>query len=189
MYRSLLAGRVLTVPTMSVVQMSQAIPSGTTFTFNAIRAFSKLSHVWFTFRKNGAKASSFICPTTVPTNAGAVPALTDGASPSARLSIGPHYWPQAAPVATIPEHFYQVQKALSGVPNITRDNYLNDCFTICFDLRKQPEDPSTALSTRSGDQLHVEFLNFSQDVATECWVTMFAFTCTCIRENGVTLLT
>ena len=189
MYRSLLAGRVLTVPTMSVVQMSQAIPSGTTFTFNAIRAFSKLSHVWFTFRNAGAKASSFICPTTVPANEGASPTLVDGASPSARLSIGPHYWPQAAPVATIPEHFYQVQKALSGVPNITRDNYLNDCFTICFDLRKQPEDPSTSLSTRSGDQLHVEFQNFTQDVATECWVTMFAFTCTCIRENGVTLLT
>jgi hypothetical protein len=82
-----------------------------------------------------------------------------------------------------------VQKAASGVPNISRDNYLHDCFTICFDLRRQPEDPSTSLSTRSGDQVHIELNNLTPDLATECWMTMLAFTCTCVRENGVTLLT
>ena len=195
MYKSLLASRVLTIPTMSVFQMVQPIPSGsTTFTFNAVRAFSKLSHIWLTFRNASAspvppRANSFICPTAVTTNVGGAPVLADGASPAARLSIGPHYWPQAAPVSTIPEHFYQMQKALPGIPNITRDNYLTNAFTICFDIRKQPEDPSTSLSTRSGDQLHVELSNLTANLATECWMTMFAFTCTCVRENGVTLLT
>ena len=198
-YRALLANRVLSIPTMTVYQMVRSIPSGSTsFTFDAVRAFSKLSHVWLTFRNTTTagsvtvappKASSFICPTTVPAYAGSSPLLADGNAPSARLSIGPHYWPAVAPVATIPEHFYQLQKALPGVPNITRDNFLNDCFTICFDIRRQPEDPSTSLSTRSGDQLHVELLNLTANLATECWMTMFAFTCTCVRENGVTLLT
>jgi hypothetical protein len=62
------------------------------------------------------------------TATGEAPALND-LSPSARLSIGPHYWPDPQPAQSIPEHFYQFQKALPGIPNITRDDFLNECFT------------------------------------------------------------
>jgi len=90
-YKALLANRVLSIPTMTVYQVVQSIPSGSTsFSFSAVRAFSRLSHVWLTFRNSGPRSSSFICPTTTA-GTGITPALSDGACPAARLSIGPHY--------------------------------------------------------------------------------------------------
>ena len=81
------------------------------------------------------------------------------------------------------------QKALPGIPNISRDNYLTNAFTIVFDVRKVPSDPTSSISTRSGDLLRVELQNLTADVATECWMTLFAFSVTAVRESGVTLLT
>jgi hypothetical protein len=196
-YKALLSSRVLSIPTMTIYQVVQSIPTGSTsFSFSAVRAFSRLSHVWLTFRNAGGRSSQFICPTTVAQNSGAQPLLSDnnntlGApnSPSARLSIGPHYWPDPQPANTIPELFYQLQQALPGVPNITRDNYLTNSFTIVFDVRKVPSDPTSSISTRSGDLLRVDLLNLTQNVATECWMTLFAFSVTAVRESGVTLLT
>lgn len=189
-YKALLSNRVLSIPTMTVYQVVQSIPAGsTTFSFAAVRAFSRLSHVWLTFRKTGPITSSFISPTTVTANAGGAPVLSDGSSPSARLSIGPHYWPDPQPIASTPEMFFQFQKALPGVPNITRDNFLQNCFTIVFDVRKVPSDPTSSISTRSGDLLRVDLTNLTGDVANECWLTLFAFSVTAIRESGVTLLT
>ena len=195
-YKALLASRVLTIPTMTVYQTVQSIPGGnTSFSFAAVRAFSRLSHVWLTFRKTGGRSSEFLCPTTITGNSGRTPELSDsnaaGApnSPSARLSIGPHFWPDPQPANNIPELYYMFQKALPGVPNITRDNYQTNCFTICFDVRKVPSDPTSAISTRSGDLLRVDLQNLTADVANEVWLTLFAFSVTSIRESGVTLLT
>ena len=187
-YKALMANRVLSVPTMTVYQVVQSIPpNSTSFSFAAVRAFSRLSHVWLTFRNTGARSAEFVCPTTVQ-GAGSDPALADG-GPSARLSIGPKYWPDPAPSASIPELFYQFQKALPGVPNLTRDNFLNDAFTIVFDVRRMPSDPTSSISTRSGDLLRVDLLNLTANRATECWLTLFAFSVTAVRESGVTLLT
>ena len=187
-YKSLLASRVLSIPTMSVYQVVQNIPAGSTsFDFAAVRAFSRLSHVWLTFRNAGARSSSFICPQTIDNNSGAAPLLSDD-GPSARLSIGPKYFPDPQPVTTITEHFYHLQKALPGVPNISRDNFQQNCFTICWDVRKVPSDPTSSLSTRSGDLLRIELKNLTADVATECYLTLFAFGVCAIRESGVTVL-
>jgi hypothetical protein len=110
--------------------------------------------------------------------------------PTARLSIGPHYWPDPQPLAGIAEHFYQFQKALPGVPNITRDNFEQNCFTIAFDVRKVPSDPTSSISTRSGDLLRVDLTNLTPNAnAIDCYLTLFAFSVTAIRESGVTLLT
>jgi hypothetical protein len=77
-YKALLSNRVLSVPTMTVYQTVQSIPAGSTsFSFAAVRAFSRLSHVWLTFRAAGARSSSFISPTAITGNAGATPALAD----------------------------------------------------------------------------------------------------------------
>ena len=187
-YKSLLASRVLSIPTMSVYQVVQNIPAGSTsFDFAAARAFSRLSHVWLTFRNAGARSSSFICPQTIDNNSGAAPLLSDD-GPSARLSIGPKYFPDPQPVTTMTEHFYHFQKALPGVPNISRDNFQTNCFTICWDVRKVPSDPTSSLSTRSGDLLRIELKNLTADVATECYLTLFAFSVCAIRESGVTVL-
>ena len=169
-------------------QVQQSIPAGSTsFSFAAVRAFSRLSHVWLTFSKDGPKSSQFLCPTATTAN-GRTPELND-ASPSARLSIGPHYWPDPQPAQTIPEHFYQFQKALPNVPNLYRDGFQTRAFTIVFDVRKMPADPTSNISTRSDDLLRVDLLNLTANAATECWLTLFAFSVTAVRESGVTLLT
>ena len=192
-YKSLLSSRVLSIPTMSVYQVVQNIPAGSTsFDFAAVRAFSRLSHVWCSFRNGGAttpgaRSSSFICPQTIENNSGATPLLSDD-GPSARLMIGPKYFPDPQPVTTLTEHFYHFQKALSGIPNLSRDNFPTNCFTICWDVRKVPSDPTSSLSTRSGDLLRIELKNLTADVATECYLTLFAFGVCAIRESGVTVL-
>ena len=193
-YKALLANRALSIPSMTVYQVVQSIPGGSsTFSFSAVRAFSRLSHVWLTFRAAGARSCEFFNPTTRQ-GSGATPALADGGCPTARLSIGPHYWPDPQPNSSIPELFYQLQKALPSIPNINRDQFTaqtanTGCFTICFDVRKIPGDPTSSISTRSGDLLRVDLQNLTANLVSECWLTMFAFSVTGVRESGVTLLT
>ena len=193
-FKALIANRVLSIPTMTVYQVSQVIPAGSTsYSFSAVRAFSRLSHVWLTFRHNGGRSSEFFCPTASVNGTGASPALTDGnpGAPSVRLAIGPHYWPDPQPAASMGELFYMFQKALPNIPNITRDNFqAGNCFTIAFDIRRMPSDPTSSLSTRSGDLLRVDLTNLtSQTDNVEVWLTLFAFSVTAVRESGVTLLT
>ena len=187
-YKALLASRVLSIPIMTTYQVVQSIPAGSTsFSFSSVRAFSRLSHCFLTFRATGARSSSFVCPTTIALNTGGTPTLSDQ-SPAARLSIGPHYWPDPQPVASIPEFYYMLSKALPGIPNITHDNFIQDSFTIAFDLRKVPSDPTSSISTRSGDLLRVDLTNLTANAASECWLTLFAFSVCAVRESGVTLL-
>jgi hypothetical protein len=89
----------------------------------------------------------------------------------------------------MPEHYYQMMQAIPNIPNITRDNFQTNCFTIVFDVRKAPDDPTSSISTRSGDLLRVDLLSLTANQATECWLTMFAFGVAAVRESGVTLLT
>ena len=189
-YRSLLSNRVLSMPIVSVFQTVHSIPAGSTsHNFAAVRAFSRLSHVWLTFRGTGPRVSEFMCPTaTVAAQSGFALALLENA-PSARLAIGPKYWPDPQPAATIPEHFYQLQKALPGIPNITRDNFMQDWLTIVFNLQKNPGGPTSSLSTRSGDLVSVFLTNLTPDRCTSVYMTMFAFSVAAVRESGVTLLT
>ena len=189
-YKAMLASRTLSVPVMNVTQIVQSIPPGSTsYSFNVARSFSRLSHIWLTFRNNAVvgKSSSFICPLNFTNNAGAAPALSDQ-SPTARLSLGPKNLPDPQPVATVPELFYQFQKAIPNIPNINRDDFLTRAFTLVFDLRRVPEDPTTALSSRSGDQIHVDLQNITADHVNECWCTIFSFGVVAVRESGVTLL-
>ena len=83
-------------------------------------------------------------------------------------------------------------KALGYQPNITRHAFEHECFTICFNVQKNPGDVTSSLSTRSGDLVRVELTNLSSGTngaATECWMTMISFGVVAIRETGVTLLT
>ena len=190
-FKALLSSRVLPSPTMTTYQcVYQIAPNATFASFSAVRAFSRLSHCWLTFRAAGPKSTSFICPgsTGGVNGSGATPALADG-GPSVRLSIGPHNYPDSAPLNTVTETFFQFQKAIGNIPNITRDDFLNRAYTVVFDLRKVPSDPTSSISMRSGDLLRIDLQNLVANQAVECWVTLFAFSCTCIRESGVTLLT
>ena len=89
----------------------------------------------------------------------------------------------------MPELCYMFQNGIGSVPNITRDNFQQNCFTICFDLRKVPSDPTSSISTRSGDLLRVDLQNLTADRATECWLTLESFCMVGIRESGCALLT
>ena len=189
-YKALLASRTLSIPVINVYQTVSHIPSGSTsFSFAAVRAFSRLAMVFLTFRKDGPRSSQFLCPTTT-IGTGAVPALENGGAPQARLSIGPKNYPDAQPNSSIPELFYQLQQTLGYVPNITRDASQNgNCFTICWDLRKTPGDASSSISTRSGDLMNITLQSLTADVASEAWLTMFSFGVVACREQGCTLLT
>ena len=189
-YKAMLASRTLSIPVMNVTQICQSIlPGSTSYSFNCARSFSRLSHIWLTFRNNGAvgKSSSFICPLNFTANTGATPALSDQ-SPTARLSLGPKNLPDPMPASGVGELFYQFQKAIPNIPNINRDDFLTRAFSIVFDCRRVPEDPTTALSSRSGDQVHVDLQNITADWANECWCTIFSFGVVAVRESGVTLL-
>jgi len=87
------------------------------------------------------------------------------------------------------EHYYQFQKALGHVPNMSRFLFENNAFTMVFDIKKMPQDVTSALSTRSGDLLRVDLTSHTADSATECWMTMLSFGVCAVRESGISLLT
>jgi hypothetical protein len=109
--------------------------------------------------------------------------------PQARLSIGPHNWPDPQPVTTAAEYHMMLTKALGYSPNISRKYFEENAFTIVWDIKKNPGDPTSAVSTRSGDLVRVELTNLTAGNATECWMTLISFGVCAIRESGVTLLT
>ena len=195
-YKALMASRVLTIPCLTAYVLSTTLtPGQSSFSYAAVRAFSRVSHVYLSFQNIAqAKNSSFINPTTITNNTGAAPSLSDanGGAPNcpyARLSIGSKYYPDPQPMQTIPELFYAYQKSLPNIPNMSRDQYQFSTFSVAFDLRRIPEDPTSSISTRSGDLLRVELQNLTNADATIMWMTIFAFSTVAIREQGVVLLT
>jgi hypothetical protein len=80
--------------------------------------------------------------------------------------------------------------ALGTQPNITRNDFEHECFTIVWDLRKNPGDSTSAISTRSGDLIRCEIGNIDPTLGlTECWMTIVSFGVCAIRESGIALLT
>jgi hypothetical protein len=146
--------------------------------------------VWLTFRNTGGRASEFVCPTTATGSSltGSAPVFSSDAAPNARLSIAGVYWPCPQPTATIGENYWLLLKALPVTPNINRNDFQNNCFGIVWDLRRVPGDASSAISTRSGDQLTIQLTNLTANAATECTLTLFAFDVLACREAGPTLL-
>ena len=189
-YSALLKNRVLSIPVMNCYQIGHPLPAGaTTHAFCSVRAFSRLSQVWLTFRKAGPRSTEFLCP-------GPLPGEDDAASmelftakvPTARLSIGPHQWPEGQPVSSMAEYHMMFTKALATQPNITRREFEHDAFSIVWNIQKSPSDPTSSISTRSGDLVRVQLDNMTADAATECWMTLISFGVCAIRESGVTLL-
>ena len=132
-----------------------------------------------------------MCPGALPgvTNANDV-TLQNTAGPQARLSIGPKNYPDPQPTSasTSSELYYMLTKALGYAPNLTRKAFEEKAFTIVFNLQKNPGDPTSSISSRSGDLIRCELTNLSGG-ATECWMTLVSFGVVAIRESGVTLLT
>ena len=192
LFSSLLKNRVLSIPCMNAHQMVFPVNAGaTSISFSSVRAFSRLSQVWLTFRKTGPRSTQFICPGPLP-GAGddADPvAMQNTAVPQVRLSIGPANWPNPSPASTSAEMHYMLTKALGYQPNITRWGFEHESFTMVFDLKKIPHDVLTSLSTRSGDLLRVEITNLVANQVDECWCTLFNFSVVAVRESGVSLLT
>ena len=188
-YSALLKNQVLSIPVLNAYQVVQAIPSGSTsYSFSSVRAFSRLSQIWLTFRNTGPRSSEFVSPGDLPGESSTL-VLQNTAVPTARLSIGPHNWPGPSPCSSMAEYYYMFQKALGHVPNMTRYLFENQAFTIVFDIKKMPSDVTSSLSTRSGDLVRIDLTNLTANSATECWMTMISFGVCAIRESGVTLLT
>ena len=189
-FSALLKNQVLSIPVLNAYQTVQTIPANSSsYSFSSVRAFSRLSQIWITFRHTGPRSSQFYCPGDLPgepSNA----ILEDKPVPQVRLSIGPHNWPAPQPASTTAEHYYQFQNALGHIPNMSRFLYENNAFTLVFESRKMPQDITSALSTRSGDLLRVDLTSLTAVGSNiECWMTLLSFGVAAIRESGVTLLT
>ena len=76
--------------------------------------------------------------------------------PQVRLSIGPHNWPAPQPVTSVAEHYYQVQKAIGHVPNLSRWLYENEAFTMVFDIKKLPGIAGSAGPGKSPGEMNWE---------------------------------
>ena len=194
-YKALLSNRVLNIPCQQYFQVVQSIPAGSTsYTFSVVRAFSRLTHIWITFRTaTGLVSSQFAIPTvqdTGMTGSWTTNPLFNGdmPAPSIRLSIGPKNIPDYQPVTTVQEHFWMLQKALPATPYLDRKDFASNTFVSVFDLQRTPGDATSAMSTRSGDQIRIDIKGLTADVATECWVTCWAMAVMSVREQGITLL-
>jgi hypothetical protein len=196
-YKSLLSNRVLSIPTTLFQQVVFNIPAAsTTFSANLVRAYSRLSHVWITFVGAGANtnlATSFVMPTVQDA------ALTaswythpqfggEQGCPSIRLAIGPLNVPDPQPVETLQEHWQMLNKALPHVPYLDRADFASQTFVSVFDLRRTVGDPTSALSTRSGDLLRIDVKNMTANTAASMVVTIWAMGVVSVAERGVTLL-
>ena len=198
-YKSLLSNRTLSIPTTLFSQVVQTIPAGaTTFSFNLVRAFSRLSHIWITFVGQPGNATqlatSFVMPTAQNANLtaswGNRPRFdVEEDCPTIRLSIGPLNIPDPQPVGpNIAEHWHMLQKALPATPYLDRRDFASQTFVSVFDLRRTPGDPTSALSTRSGDLVRVDIKNLTADVASSVVVTMWSMAVVSVKESGITLL-
>ena len=193
-FRSLLANHVLAIPVVNAAQFTSAIPSGSTsITLAAVRAFSKLSQIWVTFRGGTTgKAWDFVVPSAPTNGLGKSPALDDGSpswAPTVRISVGGKNYPDPSPAATIPEQYYMVARALGYSPNLTRDTYINDSYCLVTDFQKIRGDHGTSCNTRSGDLVRIDIQNLTANRATSVEVTFFSYGIVAVREAGVTLLT
>ena len=129
LYTTFLANRVLLyIPTMTVRPVVQSMQAGST---SLLFRPSERSRVCLTsgslFGNIGSRWCGFICPTTITNNSG--PVLSDGLSPSARLSIGPAQWPAAQLAGKVLAWFYLFQQATRSTPTITRDTHVTNSST------------------------------------------------------------
>ena len=108
-------------------------------------------------------------------------ALQNTAVPTARLSVGPKMW---QPAATSAEYHMMLTKALGYAPNIIRKAFEEKCFTICWDIKKSPQDPTSAISARSGEMVRCEITNMTANAATEVHMTWVSVGVCGIRESG-----
>ena len=193
-YKALLSNRVLNIPCQQFHQVVNIIPAGSTsYSFSVSRAFSRLSKVWITFRNEAQpRVNSFLCPTDSSTgyenDDDGMPIFAHDDALSVRMMCGGKCWPDAQPVASIQEHFHMLMKALPFTPLIERSEFCSNMFVSVFDLQRTPGDPTSAYSTRSSDLLRIELKNLTPNLATEVWVTMWAFGVCAVRESGITLL-
>jgi hypothetical protein len=188
-YKLLLAGRVLSMPVIGISQSLYRLTSST-FQISATRAFSRLAQVWITFKKDGAPTSSnFPAPADMPGSLANTNLQDTTNFPTARLQIGPKCWPSNTPLNNLPEMFNQFQSCLTVVPNITRNDYETNSFSIGWDLKRLPSDVTTSISTRSGDTMVILLTGIDLTKVDEVWLTLLNFSVCAIRESGVTLLT
>lgn len=197
-YRSMLASKRLSMPTMVQYQVTQSIPvNADSLSFNVVRSFSRLSHIWITFVGAGAGtnvATSFVNPRALDPNL--VQTLfthpqfrREQDCPSVRLSIGPMNIPDPGPAERIHEHYMMLQKALNGAcPYVDRADFGSQTFVSAFNLCRVPGDPQTALSTRSGDLIRIDLRNLTPGVANTCVVTLWAYQVLSIAEAGISVL-
>jgi hypothetical protein len=81
-----------------------------------------------------------------------------------------------------------LSKCLPSNVYLDRADFMQQTFVSPFSLLRTPGDPTSALSTRSGEMLRIDIKNITANVATSVVVTLMAFSCVSVAESGITLL-
>jgi hypothetical protein len=206
-FQNLINGRSLITPILNYHQVVTAVPNAASCSISIVRALSRICAVWVTFRTAGGDGRSYLF--NPPLNAGAIgapgfggdfigatPTLDDSAANNGtpltcRLSLGPKNWPHSQPIGSqsgLAEFYYMMTKTLGFQPNIDRDEFGTDSFTIAFSLLKYPHDPASATSSRSGDQLWLNLTGMTPGAVAEAWVTIASYGAVVVQEASVTVL-
>ena len=86
------------------------------------------------------------------------------------------------------QNYYNLVKALGYAPNVIRDDYVDNTFVYCFDMKRVPFDHGSGVSSQSGDLIRISVGNMTAGQVKTAFVTIFAYAIVAIRENGVSLL-
>ena len=195
-YEALLKNQSLQFAIPAYVCQSQAI-SGQEFSVAIVRALTRLSSVFVTFRGNrqfptqrypdayresgySAKAADF---TT---------SVNKDAAFQFQLSIGSRRFPEMA-ISSTAEFVYHLKRALNihdsrtRTLNFDRASYAGDKFVIGVSTSRVLGEPSSGISTRTGDLLR---LTFSRNLNTEidsCLVHLVGVSVISVSESSVSV--
>lgn len=192
LYRSLIGNNVISLPCQTAYQFTAPVNGAATeVDVPCLRAFSKLCSMYVTFSTNTRRSVDMIQPGNIPNGLGLYPAIDSGSpgwAPSIQVSIAGKNYPDPAPLASIPEQYYQLVKCLGYSPNIHRDDFISETYVLAFDFKRVPFDLGSAISTRSGDTMRISIKNLVAGRITQVHVTMFAYTVVAVRESGCEVL-
>jgi hypothetical protein len=180
----LLAGRPLSIPFTSFVNIYQVLPDRSTFTLQMMRALSRIKNIFWCFAPQVCQLSPPICPANVAITglatghqAADAAALSTAAQPATlvandnmqwQLQIGGRCWPQM-PCRGITESYYRLRSCLDqtqhGTFAITPNGYRTSQTYFGVDLEKAAVGSAgasfTGLSTRGGEALVLIVNNLS----------------------------
>ena len=201
--KSLLSGQALAISIPQYITTYNPLAGTNVASVVVQRALTRLCAVYVTFDlpSMGADATVTMCTNPNPSIQQALqngvngeittpvsPALSDGTF-QFQLQIGSKLFPEQA-MGSFAEMFENLRKA-AGVHNqdiksisLDKIDYLQNSFILGVDLQRNLGDPFSAINTRSGDVLRLNFKGMETGAVGGCYVHLIGSAILEIREAG-----